>query len=210
MTYRDIKINYNESEEAIHTIGLHSFIGKELKLVHINNLEGEINLLQYLIDYIIDCAPEIKEEQTVAYGLWLLKFTKYSEVYELYELNHNFEDWIRGAENSVHTFELQKYWCREENVVFSIPEFQQLIAISDGVMNGLPVTGMRYMAPKHMSGWYLVTELYNGDASTMKVIRPKEIVKGRKDLLQFFALPAGYSFAISDEQTCRIWKRLSD
>ncbi|MBF7074579.1 hypothetical protein ISG33_14330 [Glaciecola sp. MH2013] len=44
-----------------------------------------------------------------------------------------------------------------------------MVVISDGIYeNNGPVEGVRYPSPEHMSGWWLTTELYNGDIKTLK------------------------------------------
>jgi hypothetical protein len=205
MLYKEIDISKNINGK-ITTIGLKSFIDYELSLKSFNNEQGELALLCFLIDYIILKSPIIKNEQSISYGLWLLKFTKVEDYYEIYELDNEFEKWQEGADNAIYYIEQQKVLCKDEQTEFTPPLFTQKLAISKGVLEGMKVQGIRYDEPNQMSGWYLTTPEYDGIITSMSVIDLQELVIKRKDLLQFLALPSGYMFEITENNNCRIYK----
>lgn len=208
MNYRTITILTDTVRNQLITDGLRSFIRREIILDKIDNPEGELNLLKYIIDYILNEKPTIKEEQTISYGLWLLKFVLEYDNFSIFELDDEFSNWMRGASNAIYYFEMQKTICENENAEFCVPKFTQLIAISDGVMDGDSVQGIRYEEPEHMSGWYLTTAKYDGKISSLNVIPLQNLVIKRKDLLQFLALPPDFVFQTFDDYTCEI-RRLS-
>ncbi len=109
-------------------------------------------------------------DETIAYGLWLLKFTLKNNFFEICELDELFVGWSLGADNAIYYFELQKETCKSENATFSVPLFTQKIAISKGVLEGKNVYGIRYEEPRHMSGWYLTTVDYDNDIKNITVI----------------------------------------
>lgn len=89
---------------------------------------------------------------------------------------------------------LQQALCVRYGATFTPPTAEQMCAISDGVYEGDPVQGVRYEAPAHMSGWYLTTERYNGDHTTLLVEHIAHVVERRPDVAVFLALPPGYRF----------------
>ena len=70
-------------------------------------------------------------------------------------------------------------------------------------MEGQPTEGVRYPSPEHMSGWWLTTDLYDGDVRSLRVEHLYHVTAARPDLLPFLALPFGYRFALGGQQ--RIW-----
>ncbi len=84
-----------------------------------------------------------------------------------------------------------------------------MIVISDGVFEGECVEGVRYPSPKHMTGWWLTTQKYNGDTSTLRVEHYYHLPEKRPDLIKYLALPFGFRFFQKDETVGReeeIWK----
>ena len=203
MLYRTINIS-ETSDNILFTVGLKHYNMNEIQLNFQDNKDGHLILLCYLIDYILDDRPKIKDNDTIPYGLWLLKFCMTSDFFNIFELDELFETWIEGADNAVYYFEQQKALCIEEGTSFSLPLFTQNLAVSSGVLEGTVVQGIRYNEPGHMSGWYLTSPLYDGNIKNMMVIPLQNLVVKRKDLLQFLALPPGYTFEITEDNNCYI------
>lgn len=205
MKYRNIDI-IESTDKFIHTQGLINYIEYEVRLKSFGNIQGESALFCFIIDYVLNETPKIYNNETISYGIWLLKFVEFAGYFEIYELDEQFKNWQEGADNSIYYFEQQKAICKDEATEFTVPLFNQNIAISDGVLEGLRVQGIRYNEPEHMSGWYLTTSEYDGDIKNMKVVSLQTLVINRKDLLQFLALPPGFVFEITENNNCRIWK----
>ena len=204
MKYRNTYIG--ESGDFLCTRGLENYNQKELWLKSFGNKGGELAFIYFIIDYILNDRRTIKENETMSYGLWLVKFIKAEDHFKIYELDPSFEEWQLGADNAIYYMEQQKLTCKQEGAEFSVPLFTQKIAISNGVLEGLIVQGIRYKEPEHMSGWYLTTSRYNTDIKNMNVVTMQALVVARKDLLQFLALPAGYFFETTEIFSCRIGK----
>jgi len=205
MKYRNIDI-VESGIGYIYTRGLINFIKYEIRIKSFDNSHGELALLYFMIDYILNESPKIQNNETISYGLWLLKFVRNNEYYEIYELDDEFKSWQEGADNAIYYIEQQKLVCKEEGAEFKVPLFVQNIAITAGVLEGLRVQGIRYNEPEHMCGWYLTTSDYDGNIRNMKVVSLQALVVGRKDLLQFLALPPGFIFEITENDTYRVSK----
>ena len=80
------------------------------------------------------------------------------------------------------------------------PDFvlaSQMVVISKGIYEGVvPVEGVRYASPKHMSGWWLTTDEYDGDINSLNTVHFKHVVEHRPELAIYMALPVGYRFLL--------------
>lgn len=97
--------------------------------------------------------------------------------------------------------QIQKKCCKHYSASYSPVDLNQMVVISQGVYEGMPVEGVRYPSPNHMSGWWLTTDDYDGDANSLKTVHYCHIQKARPDIAIYMALPFGYRFQIggSDE-----------
>ncbi len=84
--------------------------------------------------------------------------------------------------------------CATHNVNPVLVDNNQLVAVSEGVLEGDLVEGVRYNSPEHMSGWWLTTEKYNGDINTIKTEHFYHLLEKRPDLVKYLALPYGFRF----------------
>jgi hypothetical protein len=95
--------------------------------------------------------------------------------------------------NEVTTTE-QLELCKQHNVKPLIPTIDQMVVISEGVFEGDLTEGTRYPSPNHMSGWWITTDRYNGDSTSLRTEHLQHIVEKRSDLLKYLALPYGFRF----------------
>ena len=91
----------------------------------------------------------------------------------------------------------QREVCRQHGAPFRPPAQDQLCAVSVGVYDGDAVQGVRYVAPEHMSGWYLTTDRYNGDHRSLVVEHVSHVAQRRPDIAPFLALPPGFRFDVT-------------
>ncbi|WPQ60136.1 hypothetical protein SIO70_17485 [Chitinophaga sancti] len=196
MKYKLIEIEKNDN--GFITRNLERFNQKNLRLKASNNEEADLNLLRFLVDYIIEENIILKEDATITYGLWSLKLFSDKELLSIHELNADFSDWVTGAKNATYYLELQRIVCKEIGVKSMLPNLNQKIAVDNGTLGGEEVQGIRYDAPPHMSGWYITSDSYNGDINSLNVIDLFSFVPRRRDLIQFLALPVGYSFEVKN------------
>ena len=99
----------------------------------------------------------------------------------------------------------QKECCEHYGVQFKPIELKQMVAISKGIYEGVtPVEGVRYPSPEHMSGWWLTTNEYNGDISSLVTVHFEHIIEKRPELAIYMALPFGYRFNLGGESE-NVW-----
>lgn len=99
----------------------------------------------------------------------------------------------------------QKRCCAHYKTDFMPPGDELLVVISDGVYEGaVPIEGVRYPSPEHMSGWWLTTDEYNGDTETLKTVHYHHIVEKRPEIAIYMALPFGYRFQLGGDENC-VW-----
>lgn len=93
-----------------------------------------------------------------------------------------------------------KECCQHYEAEYCPVEAAQLVAISKGVLEGRrPVEGVRYPSPKHMSGWWLTTDEYDGDIDSIVTVHFEHIIEARPDLAIYMALPHGYRFDLGGD-----------
>jgi hypothetical protein len=153
------------------------------------------NFLRFVVDYIETQSTRIRPGETLAYGYWLTKFDLVDDgMLHVFEYNPEATEFIPGLKYTLTYWRDQHKTCAQFNASFSPPRPDKMVAISDGVMEGDPVEGVRYPSPEHMSGWWLTTDRYNGDISTIKTTHLHHVTAKRPDLVRFVALPYGYRF----------------
>lgn len=95
--------------------------------------------------------------------------------------------------------------CEHYGVVPNFVLNEQLIVISSGIYEGtVPVEGVRYPSPPHMSGWWLTTDEYDGNLASLKTVHAHHIIEERPELAIYLALPFGYRFYLGGEQE-NVW-----
>ncbi len=90
--------------------------------------------------------------------------------------------------------DMQQRCCHHYGAEYSPAESEQLVVISEGVYEGMPVQGIRYPSPKHMSGWWLTTDIYDGDVNSLKTVHYHHVAEKRPEIAVYMALPFGYRF----------------
>ena len=150
--------------------------------------------VQFIGDYAA-AGNAIRTGETVKYGYWLTKAESDDRNRLVFwEYNPEATDFVFGVNTSVSYWRDQHQICQKVGAAFAPPRLDQMIAISDGVYEGDEVEGVRYPSPDHMSGWWLTTDRFNGDTSTLKTVHAHHVSARRPDLAKFLALPFGYRF----------------
>ncbi len=125
--------------------------------------------------------------------------SKSASILSLSEASLNGEGFIEGVDNAISVIGEQSEICKQYSSAPVFPTFGQKLAISKGIYDGMPVDAVRYASPSHMTGWYLTTDLYDGDVKTMEVVYYHDVVFKRPDLRPYLALPPGFRFNASDD-----------
>lgn len=100
---------------------------------------------------------------------------------------------------------IQKDCCNNYNAEYRPVKKEQLVVISKGVYEGTaPIEGVRYTAPKHMSGWWLTTDEYNGDVNSLITVHYEHVAEKCPEVAIYMALPSGYRFTLGSESE-HVW-----
>ncbi len=185
---------------AFRTRGLRSLGQREIRLVKPQPRfeDAAIALLRTLGEYELSHEKPIRRGDKVRQGYWLVMLEDGTEGdFEVFELTADGANSVRGANLTLRYWTEQSEVCRGVGADFSPPYLDQKVATSVGLLEGdLPVSGVRYEAPPHMSGWYLTTERYSGDAKDLRVDHLYHVTSKRPDLACFLALPPGFRFEL--------------
>ncbi|MDR6923734.1 hypothetical protein [Chryseobacterium sp. 2987] len=201
ITYKGIQINVVDNL-YIETKELVSYISKEIRVAIGNNQsEDYIEVIKYIVDYIVDSKPVVSENQNIGYYSWLLQFRLgENECYDLYEANLDGSGFNKGCDVAIEVVRQQCEMCGQLNLIPRFPTFNQLIVISDGVYEGKDIEGIRYGdLPQNQCGWYLITDDYNDDIKTLKLVHFYHVAFSRPDILKYLAIPFGYRFLMQED-----------
>lgn len=194
MNHKGIKIIRENG--FFFTIGLNNCIKKELKISILQRSDEEyIKVLKYLIDYACQPNVVIKPGETIAYHSWILQFVTADETFfEIWEAEQSGKGYHSGVDYATYIVHEQEDECLMHNATPIFPTFSQNIVISKGVYEGLPIEGVRYSSPKHMTGWWLITDEYDDNVNSLLNVHYFHVAFKRPDILKYLALPFGFRF----------------
>ncbi|RKT01033.1 immunity protein Imm33 domain-containing protein [Chryseobacterium defluvii] len=199
VSYEGIEINVNDNI-YLETKGINSYLDKEIRVSIGNQHQDDyIDVIKYIIDYIIENKPIISENQNIGYYSWLLQFRLENKNYfDLYEVNSDGNDFNKGCDIAISITRSQSELCSHYGLPAQFPNFNQMIVISDGVYEGKDIEGIRYESPEHMSGWWLITDDYDNNIESLKTVHFHHVVFTRPDILKYLSLPFGYRFLMQN------------
>jgi hypothetical protein len=173
--------------------------------IHDPKLRAEAeSFLRFVSDYLTQSQKQICAGETLAYGYWLVKFKQAEpNALETWEYNAQATDFVPGSELALTYWRDQHAICKEHHAAFQPPRPDRLTVISKGVLEGLPVQGVRYPSPEHMSGWWITTDQYDGNIKSLTHEHTYHITAARPDLARYLALPEGFRFDLSVKED--IW-----
>jgi hypothetical protein len=190
----------SDSQFSIRTVGLSAAGHSEIRADVLDaTLIGESEqFLDYVSHYLRTSGKHIGSGETMAYGYWLVKFQGADQnTLETWEYTPDAADFVKGANLTLSYWRDQHIACKLHGAEFKPPRPDKLTIISDGVLEGLPVQGVRYPSPDHMSGWWITTDLYNGNIQTLKREHTYHVTAVRPDLAKYLALPDGFRFDLT-------------
>ncbi len=190
------------------TQGLNDSLGYEFSLNNVNSESDARFIVDYIVKYLNLVELNLKDQETMGFGSWFIKFIANGSYLEIHELK-DVKDGINLFEFDISfTLQLMKDQikiCDSVGVSPNFPSISQKIAIMEDVYNGSEVNAVRYDEPSHMTGWYLTSNAYSGDIKELSVDYLFYILKEQPRIGKFLALPDGYRFFFSDE-TEEVWK----
>lgn len=193
-----MKIINAETEDGLtlKSEGLLERFGCEIS-VNFNDVslkDDAIEFIDLVVSYI-EAGHKVASGETLGYGSWITKM----------ELNDNRElmffeqapltgEYTLGISTTLRLWLEQHSVCSKVGADFTTPRFEQLIVISDGVLEGEETEGVRYPSPEHMSGWWITTDKYDGNTKSLKTVHAQHVAVNRPDLVKYLGLPHGYRF----------------
>lgn len=193
------------------TVGLEKTTGHEIcaAVDDANLREACHEFLLFVSRYIME-GHQIQPDETLGYGYWITKaVVDDSGKLCFWEYGPDAMEYIPGISNAVRYWRDQHQVCAASSSLYSPPNAEQLIVISVGVFDGDDVQGVRYPSPGHMSGWWITTDRYDGNVSSLKTVHAYHLTAKRPDLAKFIALAYGYRF-YSDNGEVRFDPKIID
>ncbi|WP_157201578.1 hypothetical protein [Massilia sp. Root418] len=165
-----MEIILSNDELTTSTDGLSSELGYEISATvdDITLIDECRRFVLFVANYVLK-GRKIKPEETLAYGYWITKVRlEISGRLNFWEYRPDAREYVPGISNTLRYWREQHEVCNAIGSVFSPPNAEQLITVSEGVFEGDDVQGVRYRSPSHMSGWWITTDRYNGALSSLK------------------------------------------
>lgn len=186
-----------KGENVLHTVGLREYGHSDvfLRLHFGDDSRVAEELLRMIGDYVISRKISLQSEETFGFGSWTVQFIV-GDKGELWVNEYVLEGdrYVDGASFAMNLWKNQQIICEQNKVLCIRPTSTQLVVVSDGVLEGDPVEGVRYPSPGHMSGWWITTDRYNDDPKTLKSIHLMHVLRVRPELAEILALPFGFRF----------------
>lgn len=156
--------------------------------------EAAIDFIEWVVRYV-EAGFKIASEETLGYGCWITKM-HLSDRRELvfFEQEPKTGAYVPGISTTLQLWSEQQALCARAGADYVAPTFDQMIVISDGVIEGDAAEGVRYPSPEHMSGWWITTDRFNDDIKTLKTVHRQHVAINRPDLVKYLGLPFGYRF----------------
>lgn len=178
------------------TVGLGAANGLEIcaRVDDINLQDRCRDFIQFVASYI-EGGHTIRPDETFGYGYWITKaVADDSGRLCFWEYTPDGAKYVPGVSNTLRYWRDQHLVCEGASSLFVPPNAEQLITISDGVIEGFTVQGVRYPSPSHMSGWWITTDRYDGNVASLRTVHAYHLTSQRPDLARFLALGFGYRF----------------
>lgn len=195
-----VKVQQSDDRFTVRTEGLSASGQREISVdVDAGLLEESEQYLKYISDYLSDSGKHINPGETMAYGYWLVKFqeSECKDRLESWEYSADASTFVKGGDLTLGYWRDQHIVCDRHKALFSPPRPDKLTVVSAGVLGGFPVQGIRYPSPAHMSGWWITTDLYNGNIKSLRHEHTYHLTAARPDLAKYLALPDGFRFNFS-------------
>ncbi len=195
-----VTVRHQDNRLTVRTEGLKASGHSEISVdVDAGLIEESKQFLKYVSDYLSGSGKQLKSGESIAYGYWLVKFQEVEQEdhLETWEYSADASTFVKGGNLTLGYWRDQHLVCYQQNAVFSPPRPDKLAVVSAGVLEGLPVQGIRYPSPDHMSGWWMTTDLYDGDIKSLHHEHTYHVTAMRPDLAKYLALPHGFRFNFS-------------
>ena len=196
-------VSFLQEGQTLRTQGLLRHGQAELRVVvpEPQQMGAHREILEYIIRYLETTGARITPGQTFVLGFWLLRLEAAADgVLDLWEVDEKWQTFRPGIATAFSFWCTQLDVCHQFQARFSPPLADNLVVVSEGVLEGVrPVEGVRYPSKSPMSGWWLTTDLYDGNVESLRTVHAHHLCESLRELAWFFALPFGYRFRLTAE-----------
>ncbi len=201
-----VKVQQSDHRFTVCTEGLKASGHSEISIdFEARLIEEAERFLEFASNYLLSSGKQIKPGETMAYGYWLVKFqeAEQGDCLETWEYSADASTFVKGGDLTLGYWRDQHFVCHQHKAAFSPPRPDELTVVSAGVLKGLPAQGIRYPSPDHMSGWWITTDLYDGNIKSLRHEHTYHVTAARPDLARYLALPDGFRFNFSVAE--KVW-----
>lgn len=186
-------IEFQSDNNYHYSKGLKSSIHKEIKIAKTNlTLEELKPILQYLVEFIQDEKPAIKNGEKITCFSWSILFHEVADFFEILEVIPEQQGFGEGLNRTLHILKQQLSVCNQLKAEPDFPHFDQIVTIDPLIKTGLQANLFRWKGDYPDSGWVAMTEKFNEETMSFEGMTVGQLMTLRPEIVQFMALPIGF------------------
>ncbi|AZA48491.1 hypothetical protein EG346_09975 [Chryseobacterium carnipullorum] len=186
-------IEFQSDHHYHYSKGLKSSIHKEIKIAKNNlSLEDLQPILLYLVEFIQDEKPDIKNGEKITCFSWSILFHEVSDFFEILEVIPEQQGFGEGLNRTLHILKQQISVCNQLKVEPDFPHFDQMVTVDPLIKTGLQANLFRWNGDDPDSGWVAMTEKFNEETMSFEGMTVGQLMTLRPETVQFMALPIGF------------------
>lgn len=173
--------------------GFKSSITKEIKISKSElSLEQLKPILQYLVEYIQDEKPDIKNGNKITCFSWSILFHGDADFFEILEVIPEQHGFGEGLNRTLYILNQQLSVCNQLKIEPDFPQFDQLVTVDPLVKTGLQANLFRWKSDYPDSGWVAMTDHFNEETMSFEEMTLGQLMTLKPEIIQFIALPMGF------------------
>lgn len=191
------RVNILLEKDRVRTQGLVAYGCDELGVIlpdasHLPEVE---TFIQHVVEGLKSGTHTVHGGGTLTYGYWTVHFRQEAVGnLSIWEHSADLSHLVPGIVLTLGYWRDQHEMCSKVHAEFHPPRHDQMVAISKGVLDGDVVQGVRYPSPGHMSGWWITSDRYDGNISSLTTEHLYHLTAARPSLARYLALPVGFRF----------------
>jgi len=160
--------------------------------------------IRYFAGLALESPRGLKVGVDYWYGFWQVRFLKEKRGLVSVAMGSPPDAFDDDVTNAVVCWRRQHEVCASVGAEFDPPTSDSTAIISAGVLDGLKAEGRRFPGTDSASGWFVVTNEYDGRIESTQRTHLYHLAERRPDLVGALALPPGGRFAQSQDAS-RVW-----
>ncbi len=203
-TFKIRNVEFYSDNHYHYSKGLQSSIKKEIRIFKNDiSLEELRPLLQYIIEFIEDENPSIKNGDRMTCFSWSILFSEFPDFFEILEIIPEQEGFAEGLTRTLFILDRQREVCSQVNAEPDFPFFDAIVTADPLIRTGLPTHLFRWSASGNDSGWVAMTDQFDENTMSFEAITVGQLMTWIPETIQFMALPTGFK-VIRDGKGARI------